>query len=453
MTETPAVALGVAQLVDRLKRVVEGRFGDVVVDGEVSGYKRAASGHVYFDLVEGNVKLPAVWFKGRMRGGPPAFLQAGNRVRVHGDCTLYPARANYQVLVRRVEPAGVGDLLAALEALKARLRAEGLFDPTRRKPLPFLPRRVGVVTSPTGAAIRDILRTLARRYPIPVVLAPAMVQGERAPAEIVRGIRALDRIADVDVIIVGRGGGSLEDLFSFNDEAVVRAVAAARTPVVSAVGHEPDSVLSDLAADRRVATPTAAAEAVVPNHAELLHHVGQMRLRAARAARARIDRSRQALAVSRGRLRDPETALRLSQQRLDEQVVRLEAAARRSLRERRAALALRRQQLLGLHPARRIDMDRRQLRGLHDRLMRTGLRSVGPRAERLGALERRLRALSPEAHLERGYSLVRASGRLVREAAALDAGDRVEIVLWRGVLDATVEGHRAGPFDGGEEAP
>ena len=269
-----AAPLSISEISAALKRVVEDRFGFVRVRGELSGVKRAASGHLYLALKDENARLDGVMWKGNAArlGFRP---EDGVEVIATGKLTTYPGRSNYQLVIERMEVAGEGALLALLARLKARLEAEGLFDPRRKRALPFLPQVIGVVTSPTGAVIRDILHRLADRFPSHVLLWPVLVQGQGAAEQVaaaIRGFSALDGTGPVprpDVLIVGRGGGSIEDLWAFNEEVVVRAIADCTIPVISAVGHETDTTLADFAADRRAPTPTAAAEMAVPVRAEL----------------------------------------------------------------------------------------------------------------------------------------------------------------------------------------
>ena len=445
--ERPGV-LGVRAVVGRIQSLIEGGFrGGVTVEGEVTGARISPTGHAYFDLVEGDARLPAVMFRGSMRGRRPEALHDGSRARATGRITIYPRGGRYQIIVNRLEHAGVGELLVALERLKRRLGAEGLFDADRKQLLPLLPRAVGVVTSPTGAAIRDIVRTLHARYPLPILLYPARVQGVESPEEVVRGIEVLDRVEDIDVIIIGRGGGSLEDLFGFNDERVVRTVAAASTPIVSAVGHEVDVVLTDLAADVRAATPTAAAEAVVPDRMELLARVAELRGRVLGSTRRRVDRARLRRDGLAGRLRDPSTTLASHAQRLDDLGGRMRRRVASAVDERRAGLASARRHLAALDPARGVAEARTRLRGLAERLERRAPEITAPRMERLEGAARALRSLSPEAHLERGYALVQHSTGLIRDAEAVAIGEEARVLLWRGALKVRVEEKGAGPFD------
>lgn len=391
--------LSVSALTAIVKELLEGSLPAVLVEGEISNCRPASSGHLYFTLKDRGAMLQAVMFRYRSKslGFEPAD---GALVRARGTITVYAARGQYQLLVERLERAGEGDILAMLEERKRSLAAEGLFDEARKRALPRFPSRVAVVTSPTGAAIRDILNVLRRRNAgMDVVILPAAVQGEEAAAQIARQIEAANALSLGDVIIVGRGGGSLEDLLPFSDELVVRAVAASRIPVVSAVGHEIDWALSDFAADLRAPTPSAAAELVSESRTALKREVAQFVAELETAARSRVDRAR------------------LLVQRFEPSAV--EARLMR----------------LFMPAARRLDEAREELgRGMKG--------AVEERARRLELAARDLAATSPEAVLARGFAVVRpaAGGAAIREAAAIFVGQELKITFARGgALAATLE--------------
>lgn len=318
-----AAALSVSEISALLKRVVEDRFGFVRVRGEISGFKRAASGHVYLALKDENARLEGVMWRGttqRLNFQP----EDGLEVIATGKLTTYPGRSNYQLVIERMEVAGEGALLALLARNKARFEAEGLFAPERKRALPFVPRVIGVVTSPTGAVIRDILHRLSDRFPVHVLVWPVLVQGQGAAGQVaaaVRGFSALEPNGTVprpDLVIVARGGGSVEDLWAFNEEAVVRAVAECSIPVISAVGHETDTTLCDFAADRRAPTPTAAAEIAVPVRSELGNQIAELGLRKRRAVLRPLQLGRERLAARAERLPAPQALLSPKAQQLDE---------------------------------------------------------------------------------------------------------------------------------------
>ncbi len=389
--------LSVGELTRRIKRALERGFSRVEVEGEVSRFVAHRSGHWYFVLKDDDAVLSCAMFRNANQrvGFTP---RDGERLVLVGDVSVYPPRGNYQLIVRAMRRAGAGDIAARLEALKRKLQAEGLFDPRRKRPLPPVPRAVGVATSPTGAAIRDILKVMRRRFPGAVVyLAPCRVQGEGAAEEIVDALRLLAEHGKSEVIIVGRGGGSQEDLFCFNDERVARAIAASPVPVVSAVGHEIDTTIADLVADRRAATPSHAAELVVPERERMLQDLDALddRMKAAMARILRRHRER----VGRLVLRGPHRRLQDARRRCDELGRRRDLAMRRALEGRRSRLA-------------------------------------GARG--------RLDALSPLSVLGRGYAVVLREGRAVIDAAELAPGDGVELRLHRGGASARVEAVRRG---------
>jgi exodeoxyribonuclease VII large subunit len=391
---TPRV-YSVSDLTREIKALLEEAFPIVWVSGEISNLHRHSSGHTYFTLKDSGGQIRAVVWRtsaGRIRFRP----EDGMEVIVQGRVVVYEPRGEYQLVCSAMEPKGFGAQQLAFEQLKRRLEAEGLFDAARKRPLPFLPRRIAIVTSPTGAALRDVLRVLVRRLPnAHVRVVPARVQGEGAAVEVARGIAAANRFAEADVVIVARGGGSSEDLSAFNEEAVVRAIAASALPVISAVGHEVDVTLADLVADRRAQTPTEAAELVAPDRALLDRKLGERAGALLAAMRNRLDRRRAALdAIARSQaLQSPIDRVRLQQQALDERSGRLMSAMR-----------LRLQRL----------------------------------AESVRVLAARIDAMSPLRVLERGFSLTSKDGRVVRSASDLKAGDVVRTMLLSGAFVATV---------------
>ncbi|HTN14945.1 MAG TPA: exodeoxyribonuclease VII large subunit [Sphingomonadaceae bacterium] len=406
-----AEPLSITEISARLKRVVEDRFGFVRLRGELSGVKLAASGHLYCRLKDENAQIDAVMWRGSVQR--LAFRpEDGIEVVASGKLTTYAGRSSYQIVIESMEIAGEGALLALLEKTKARLEAEGLFRPERKRPLPFLPRTIAVVTSPTGAVIRDILHRLADRFPSHVLVWPVLVQGQGSAEQVAAAIRGFSAIEPggpiprPDVVIVARGGGSIEDLWSFNEEIVVRAIADCSIPVISAVGHETDTTLADFAADRRAPTPTAAAEMAVPVRAELAATLDELALRKRRAILRPVSLGRERLEARVARLPRPEVLVAQAAQRLDDLGERL----RRGLADR----------------ARQADS---QLQLASVRLTPALLtRPIAHRHERLAALERLRLQLDPRAPLRRGYVLVSdASGRVVKTAA--DAGQQPVLTL------------------------
>jgi exodeoxyribonuclease VII large subunit len=435
-------AFTVSELTERIQGVLETEFVDVWVEGEVSNLKLAGSGHWYFSLKDEAAQIRAVVWKSdaRLLRFRP---KDGTKVLARGAVRVYPPRGEYQISVQVLEPLGKGSLQQAFEELKERLGKEGLFDPARKRPLPALPRRIGVVTSPTGAVIRDILRVLRSRYAnLEVLVYPALVQGEGAAGEIVQGIRALNRLGGLDVILLARGGGSLEDLWAFNEEAVARAIAASRIPTISAVGHETDFTIADFVADLRAATPSAAAERVVQAKEDLQARITAIEARRDAALRLALARVRarvetaaahRVFAAERGRLR-------VMAQRVDELVRRAEAGLLRR-RERGGEHARRLGDRLEAYRIdRQVAARRERLARQSDRLLSLFSRDADGRRARLTRSAVQLDGLSPLAVLGRGYALVwdEQGQRLLRDAADVDAGRHLRIRLHRGALRATV---------------
>jgi exodeoxyribonuclease VII large subunit len=441
----------VSALTALIKNTLAASFSGVWVKGEISGLRQYPSGHLYFSLKDQGAVLGCVMWK--TRAARLAFEpRDGVEVESFGSISVYEARGLYQLVVEEMRPAGIGALLLAFEELKQRLAAEGLFDPARKQPLPRYPTSVGLITSRAGAAVRDLVKVLRARWPsIRIVLAPVRVQGEGAAAEIAAAIERFDRYGRVDLLIVGRGGGSLEDLWAFNEEPLVRAIAACRLPIVSGVGHEVDVTLADFAADVRAATPSNAAEIAVPDRVEVAHRVEQYASRLSRALRSGLDARRHRLEslTQRYGFRRQEEALGHLQQRVDEMLARLGAAMRerlghahRHLETITARYGLREWPRTLAERGREAATARARLDGL-------AVQALLARRSGLTALVDRLRALSPRLVLERGYCLVRGSdGTLVRAAAALTAGELLTIEFARGEADARVEQVRTGGEDG-----
>jgi len=420
-TEAPgdnAPALSVSELSAALKRTVEGAFDHVRVRGEISGFKRVASGHCYFTLKDDAACIDAVIWRGQaasVRFAP----EDGIEVIATGKLTTYPARSRYQIVVERLELAGQGALMALLDKRRRALAEEGLFDEAAKKKLPFAPRLIGVVSSPTGAVIRDILHRLEDRFPTHVLLWPVPVQGEGAADRIAAAIAGLNALAEPpELIIVARGGGSIEDLWAFNEEAVVRAVAGSRVPIISAVGHETDTTLTDFAADVRAPTPTAAAEMAVPVRSELVAAVRTLAGRAERCAGRAAERGQEQLQALLRHWPAREALLAPQRQRLDELGERLPRALRGRLDRARAELG---QAAGALRP------------GL--------LAAARARArERLDALWRVAQLAHPERPLERGYARVASrDGRTLTSAAAAGEARLLRLHFADGALDAAVE--------------
>ena len=389
----------VSQLTSHIRRLIEGdpELNDLWVEGEVSNFSRATSGHCYFTLKDAGSQIGCVMWRNvaQRQDYVPAH---GDQVLAHGEVGVYEAGGRYQLYVDQFRPAGVGDLYLQFERLKARLEAEGLFAPERKRPLPPFPRCIGLVTSPTAAALRDIVNVLSRRYPLAeLLLAPTLVQGDEAPPQIVAALEALNARQDVDVIVVARGGGSLEDLWAFNDERVARAVAASRIPVICGVGHETDFSLADFAADMRAPTPSAAAELVAPDCAEL-------RAQVAGLAGALV------------------------------------AGLQTSIEERRWQLAEQTQALKHLSPAVQLAQARQRVDDLLSNAQAAVRHDLALRRERLDGLIGRLSGVSPLGTLERGYAIVRRreTGAVVRSVEQVAPGDALGIRVTDGEFDVEV---------------
>jgi exodeoxyribonuclease VII large subunit len=432
----------VSELATRIKASLEDQFPAVWVEGEISNLRVPASGHAYFTLKDDGAQLRCVLF--RSRGRRVAFQpEDGMQVLAFGGLDVYIARGEYQLIVELLEPKGLGALQLAFEQLKRRLEAEGLFDTVRKRPLPPFPRTIGIVTSPTGAAIRDMLHVIGRRFAdLRILITPVRVQGEGAPAEIVGALADLQQVEGLDVVIVGRGGGSIEDLWAFNDERVARAIAACRVPVISAVGHETDFTIADFVADLRAPTPSAAAELVVQEKLQVVRALCDLYDTLKHAMAQRLDRERARVeALGRRRvLTDASRPLRDLHRRLDDLSIRLSLAARTRRQGAAHRVSLARNALRSLNPVARIANGATLLSQLRGRLAAAAVHRAKASRHRFDAAVGQLDSLSPLAVLGRGYSLTRlASGAIVRSAAQTRPGDALEILLHQGVLDARVE--------------
>jgi exodeoxyribonuclease VII large subunit len=451
-----APALSVSEISSALKRTVEDRFGYVRVKGELSGLKRAASGHLYFSLKDADAKLDGVMWKGNA-GRLPFAPEDGLEVVATGKLTTYAGRSSYQIIADRLELAGEGALMLLFEKLKARLAAEGLFAPERKRAIPYLPKTIGIVTSPTGAVIRDMLHRLADRFPSHVLLWPVLVQGDGAAAQIaaaVNGFSALPAERRPDLLIVARGGGSIEDLWAFNEEVVVRAVASSAIPVISAVGHETDTTLCDFAADLRAPTPTAAAEMAVPVRLDLKERLGQHGLRMDGSIRRLLQRGVERLEAQRRLLPKPADIAAPWQQRADELAERLRRGLERRADGARIAFAGSATRLSPALLRRRLSLGQDRLTAL--RLPHAQLAARLKDAQgRLDSLERLADSLHPEAPLKRGFARVSdAEGRTIMGADAAKAAGQVSIRFADGSVDALIGGgtprpraSKAGPVD------
>ena len=444
----------VSALTSEIRGNFETNYPDIWVEGEVSNLRRPASGHCYFDLKDEKALLHAALFK--MVASSLRFdLDNGLKVLLRGRVTVYEPRGEYQIAVSSIEPRGLGPLELAFQQTRERLKEEGLFDEASKSPLPFLPDCVGIVTSQTGAALQDVLRVLSDRFPpIKVLIAPVRVQGEGAAREIAEAIENLDQQGDVDVIIAGRGGGSIEDLWAFNEEIVARAIFSSSTPVISAVGHEIDFTIADFVADRRAPTPTAAGEIAVQDFKFLVDRVGELSQRLASNATSQIRSLRYNLnaKLERKSFREPLSIIHGWQQQVDEQIEELADTICSNLVFSRNRMESYSRQLLTLAPREMVARLRTQALAIQEALVRSVLHRTLLARERLFALRSRLDAASPLSVLGRGFAICRQSPglKVLKKASAASKGDDVRVDLARGHLICAVrEVHpKEGIFEG-----
>lgn len=437
--------LSVSQLNRQARQLLEDCFPAIWVEGEISGFSAPASGHWYFSLKDAQAQIGCAMFRSQNSRVRIPVVN-GQKVLVRGRLTLYEARGQYQLVVDSLEDAGAGALQRAFEALKAKLQAEGLFDSARKRPLPAVPRHLGLVTSPDGAALHDILTVLQRRFPaLPVTLLPTPVQGDTAPERIAAAITAANRFAEhlsppLDLLIVGRGGGSPEDLQAFNSETVARAIAASTLPVVSAVGHETDVSIADFVADLRAPTPSAAAEHISPDRAEWLKLLAYRENRLHRQLRHRLEQARQTVDHLARRLRHPGQVLAQQQQQLLSQQRQLQQALNRLLHTRKNQLERLQWRLQQQNPAAKLPLWQQQLAQQQQRLHAAWRQQQQTRQLRLGHQARLLDSLSPLSTLGRGYAILYDDQeQILRDTRNLQPGTRISARLARGSLIATVD--------------
>jgi len=432
----------VRDLVMQVRELVEQEFGDVWVEGEISNFRPAPSGHVYFTLKDADAQLPIVLFRRQamlLRFRP----EDGLHVLVRGRVSVYEQRGQMQLVAETMEPVGAGSLQLAFEQLKERLKAEGLFDADRKRPLPAFPRTVGVVTSPTGAVIRDFLNIVGRRHSgLSVLVLPVSVQGDSAPGEIESALAALNASNLVDLIVLARGGGSLEDLAAFNSERVARAIASSILPVVSAIGHESDFTIADFAADLRAPTPSAAAELITEAQHKIAEHLADQSHRIERAARFQILRARQQLTrvpANRAESRMSTLLHRLAQ-RLDDLTFRLESVINAQLRAHQTRVVEQAAAVLRHDPRQSVAHAREHLSDFRARMERSIDHLLHSSISKVSALDARLNSLSPLAVLDRGYALVLSGGgSLIRSVTHLTPGETVTTRLADGAFTSRVE--------------
>ncbi|MGN7611786.1 exodeoxyribonuclease VII large subunit [Magnetococcales bacterium HHB-1] len=436
---SPSGPLTVTELNQKIRSLLEDRFAYFKLRAEVANLRRPASGHIYLSLIDSDAQIRAVIWRGTARR-LPFIPDAGQSVVVTGRIAVYLPRGEYQVIIEGIQSDGAGSEREKLIQCYRKLKAEGLFSEQKKQPLPFLPRIVGVVTSSGGAVIHDIIHVLDRRFPsYHLLLAHAQVQGEGAPEQISEAIQALNKIDQVDVIICGRGGGSAEDLAAFNSEQVVRAIDASKVPIVSAVGHEVDVTLADLAADIRVATPSAAAEMVLPEYAGLQQMIRDLNQRLHHLMRQGIDQKRAGVEGLRRRLRHPRQQLEMSRRRCDELHERLQQHLKHQWQQRQQKQMDLRDRLFRWHRQHALKQERLRLDDLVARLKRAMMQRIEQKKKASLLLASQLAALSPQHTLKRGFAIVRnQQQQIIHQATTLSPKDLIHITLAEGEVSAQV---------------
>jgi len=439
-TEDGRAVLSVTQLNRQARQLLETHLSLLWIEGEISNFSCPSSGHWYFTLKDAGAQVRCAMFKNRnnrVRNMP----QQGSQVLVRARVSLYEGRGDYQLIVEHMEDAGVGALQRAYEDLKHRLHMEGLFEHDIKQTLPMPPKHLGVITSPTGAAIRDILHILERRYPsLPVSIFPVAVQGVDAAPQIVKALATANRLSDCDLLIVGRGGGSLEDLWPFNEESVARAIFASRIPVISAVGHEVDLTIADYVADMRAPTPSAAAEIATPDGEALAQQFSGFERLLKQALARKLQRSRERLGHLRARLQHPGDKLQAQAQRLDNLEVRLQRAMKSQLQQQQTRLQNIKTRQQTLHPQQRLEQLREKLEQLQNRAQRQIQQQLATKRQRFEQQAALLNSVSPLNTLQRGYSITRGEkGEVIHRASSLKLGDALTTHLLEGEVVSKVE--------------
>jgi exodeoxyribonuclease VII large subunit len=430
----------VSELNSKIKNLLEDKYSFLWISGEISNFKIPASGHCYFTLKDAKSQISAVLF--RSRAASLAFTpQNGMSVTGFGRVGVYEPRGTYQIIFEYLEPRGIGSLQVAFEKLKRQLADEGLFDAERKQPLPPFPRKIAVVTSPTGAAVRDFIHVASRRFPnLPLLVVPVRVQGEQAPGEIITAINTLNRLKTCDVIVLARGGGSIEDLWAFNDEQVARSIYSSRIPVVSAIGHETDFTIADFTADMRAPTPSAAAEIIVPSKNEMAARLSEINERLYKFIDNLLKLYKLQLDGLSDRIVHPRHKLQDWHLRLDDLSNRLNAATMDAIARRRERITLRREMLLQASPSKRIDALRTQLSNQQRTLTARWKHTLKDRRSTLHKNASMLEALNPMAILKRGYSITRTlpDRTIVRSTRCVKKDQDLEVLLGKGRLKVIV---------------
>jgi exodeoxyribonuclease VII large subunit len=430
----------VSKLTKEIKSLLEKNYPFVWVTGEVSNLSIPTSGHFYFTLKDPNAQIAAVMFRGQNRQLKFALTE-GMQVTGLGRLSLYELRGSYQIIFEILEPKGIGALQIAFEQLKARLSAEGLFDESRKRAIPFLPNRIALITSPTGAVVHDMLQILLRRFPgVNIAILPVKVQGDSAVTEIVEALNDLRELPDIDVAIIARGGGSIEDLHAFNDELVARAIYTAPVPIISAIGHETDFTIADFVADLRAPTPSAAAELIIPLKDELIRRVQSLSLQIASNFKQLLSTYRLLIQHSETRLIDPRKKAQEYRIRLDEWVGRLYRSLTHQQKRDREHLAWLNHRLNANIPIHRLSMMREKLKKINENLLYSFKLFHAGKSQRLSELAATLNAISPLAILSRGYSITRTvpDGIVIRESKRVEVDQPLEILLNSGSLLVSV---------------
>jgi exodeoxyribonuclease VII large subunit len=433
--------LTVSELTQEIKDILEEKFPDLWVEGEISNLRIPPSGHIYFTLKDEVSQIRAVFFKMKTRG-LRFVLEDGLQVICRGRVGLYEKRGDYQLILETVEPKGIGALQLAFLQLKEKLEKEGLFDPAHKKPIPMVPKKIGIITSPTGAVIQDMLHILERRFEnLHIRLYPVRVQGEGASTEIAEAIKYFNKVMDIDVIIVGRGGGSLEDLWPFNEESVARAIYHSKIPIISAVGHETDYTIADFVADLRAPTPSAAAELAVRNKKEVENLLGYLRSRLENQMLQILQGYRTDLSYIRKVFKEPKRKIEDYFLRVDDLVNRLRVLTSWILKRENDQYLHLNESLLLRNPAQRIINIKRSIEEAKRRLGQNTRYSIGIQRQRVRGLLGKLNSLSPLSILQRGYSITRklSTLQILRDTADVKEGERVEVKLYRGVLVCGIE--------------
>lgn len=438
MTNEPTV-LSVSQLNRHVRTLLEYEMGDVWVEGEISNLSKPSSGHFYFTLKDAHAQIRCVYFRNRHAAGLNE-LESGQQVIAGGKLSIYEARGDFQLIIEELKEAGLGDLYRQFELLKNKLKAAGLFEAERKKTIPVFPNAIGIITSPSGAAIRDILSTLARRFPLAdVMIYPSEVQGKQAPLQLIHAIRQANQENRVDVLLIARGGGSIEDLWAFNDEQLAYAIAESKIPTVVGVGHETDFTIADFVADMRAATPTAAAEAVTPNRQDLIVILRNLDTRLIAAITRFIRHKRLLLNHELQKITSPGQLILSHWQTLDYLRAHLSRAMNAIISKRLHQLHIARTQLIAQNPARNFTESKVLLCTLNDALLRNMALFIKHNKQKLVALKATLQAISPLATLERGYAIVTHGDKVVLNAQAVQAGDELTIQLAHGELLSEVK--------------